>query len=112
MATVKGVAPGFLLLPAREYSYELKKRVAIELPISGSTADLLKSAALGEGVKIGLEEDFNLFEEDVFYLWQVVGVLFAKSKYPQLSDDEMLSVVAIEKLNDKIILHGEILKCV
>ncbi len=112
MSTVKGVAPGFLLLPAREYEYELKERITIEVPISGRTEDILKSEGAASNIKIGLEEEFSLFEDDVFYLWQVVGVLFAQSKYPQLSDNEMLNVVAIERVDDNFILHGEILKCV
>ncbi len=112
MVITKGVAPGFLLLPAREYSYELSKRITIELPVSGKIADILKAEELAEGIKIGLEEDFALFEGDIFYLWQIVGVLFAQSKYPQLDDNEMLNVVAIERVEDTLILHGEILKCV
>ena len=112
MVSVKGVAPGFLLLPAREYTYELKEKITIELPAAGRLSEILNKEELAEGVNIGLDDDFALFEDGVFYLWQVIGVLFAQTKYPQLKDDEMVNVVALERVGDNIILHGEILKCV
>lgn len=110
MATVKGVAPGFLLLPAREYTWELIRKVQISIPIEGKISETLNDVELASGVKIAGEDDFCIFEEDTFYLWEIVRVLFAKVSYPQLKDDECLNVVALERTGNDLIIYGEIIK--
>lgn len=107
---VTGVAPGFLLFPAREYKWELKDRVQIRVPIEGKISEFLNEADLAEGVKIAGDDEFSVFDGDVFYLWELIRVLFARSEYPSLNDDECLNVVALEKDGDSLVVHGEVIK--
>jgi hypothetical protein len=111
MTEVTGVAPGFLLLPAREYKWKLKKKIEIRIPIRGKISELLDENAQ-ENLKIHLEDDFDLKDAGIFYLWQVTGVLFASSQYPQLADNEVLNVVAIETTGEELVLYGEIIQSV
>ena len=41
MSKATGVAPGFLLLPAREYEWQLEKKIQIRVPLKGSIQELL-----------------------------------------------------------------------
>jgi hypothetical protein len=106
---VRGVAPGFLLLPAREYRWELKNRVEIRVPLKGSINELLGSKTLVDGVKIAGDDEFAVIEEDLLYLWEIIRVLFAKAEYPELRDNECLNVVTLERHDDELILYGEII---
>jgi hypothetical protein len=110
--TVKGVAPGFLLLPAREYEWELKDRLKIRVPIEGKISDFLDPDSLASGVKIAGDDTFAVFDDNIFFLWEIVRVLFAKSEYPGLLENECLNVVALEREDDELIIHGEIIQSV
>lgn len=109
---VKGVAPGFLLLPAREYDWELVAKVEIELPNQGSISDLLSELESQKGLQFPGEDDFCLFEDNVLLLWEVVRVMFVSKNYPDLEDDQCLNVVALEVKEDKIMVYGEIIRSV
>lgn len=106
---VKGVAPGFLLLPAREYEWVLDRKVELRIPNKGKISQLLKSTEFAAGVSFPGEDDFSLFEDNVLLLWQIVQVLFADIQYPQLKDNQCLNVVALEFDGDDIVLYGEII---
>lgn len=108
----RGVAPGFLLIPARDYSWELVRRVQLRLPNTGSIRAIIDQGVLDKNVSFPGEDEFSLFEDNVLLLWEVVRVLFASAQYPQLSDDECLNVVALEIAGDEIVLSGEIIKVV
>ena len=107
-----GVAPGFLLMPAREYAWELKERVEIKLPLQGSIKDLMSNVIGTGGVEVGGEDQFSIFEDGVLQLWEVVRILFVEAKYPSLADDECLNVVALELKGEDVVLYGEIIKSV
>ncbi len=109
---VKGVAPGFILLPAREYKWELKNRIEIRMPIKGKISDLLGSEALAAGMKIAGDDEFAIFDDNIFFLWEIVRVLFAKSQYPSLFENECLNVVALERDGDELVIHGEVIQSV
>jgi len=108
--TVKGVAPGFLLIPAREYEWELVKKVQLEVPNSGRIKDLLSEKELAEGVTFPGEDEFSIFEDNLLLLWEIVRVLFAQIKYPSLEDDQCMNVVALQFSGDIITIHGEIIR--
>ena len=110
--SVKGVAPGFLLIPAREYEWQLKNRVEIRIPIEGKISDFLGAESLAEGVKIAGDDEFVVFDDGVFFLWEIVRVLFARSEYPSLSEKECLNVVALERDGEELIIHGEVIQSV
>ena len=112
MTAVKGVAPGFLLLPAREYERELPRKVEISLPLEGSISDILKKENLSSRVQIGGEDHFSIFDDKLLLLWELVRVMFAGAKYPQLEDNESLNVVALEFTDDEVTIYGEILQSV
>jgi len=110
---VKGVAPGFLLIPAREYSWELVTRVQIRVPNEGSIKSLVGDKAFAEGVTFPGDDEFCLFDDNALLLWEIVRVLFAGAQYPQLKDNECLNVVAIDlprTETDDLVLHGEIVR--
>ncbi len=110
--TVMGVAPGFILLPAREYKWQLKNRIEIRIPIEGKISDFLDSETLAAGVKIAGDDEFAVFDDNVFFLWEIVRVLFAKSEYPSLLENECLNVVALERDGEELVIHGEVIQSV
>ncbi len=112
MPKATGVAPGFLLLPAREYEWELKKKIEMRLPLKGTIDEIIKKDTMPEGVKIAGDNDFSIFEDKVLLLWEIVRVMFAGTRYPQLEDDECLNVVALEFTEDEVIIYGEVIKSV
>lgn len=112
MSKVVGVAPGFLLLPAREYEWQLEKKIQINIPLKGKIQELLKNTCLSEQIKIAGDDEFSIFEDGLLLLWEIVRVLFAQGKYPALKDDESFNVVALEFENDEVVLHGEIIKSI
>jgi len=109
---MRGVAPGFLLLPAQDYSWELKQQVEIRIPLSGSVKEVIGNRDLDAGVAIAGEDDFSIFEDNVFQIWEVVRILFAGAKYPDLSSDECLNVVALELDGEELIVYGQIIRSV
>ncbi len=111
--TVRGVAPGFLLMPAREYVWERGERVELRVPLEGKLSDFLEPGALAAGVRIAGEDEFKIYDgDDIFLLWEITRVLFAKSKYPNLRDDECLNIVALERDGNELVLYGEIIKSI
>lgn len=112
MVSVKGVAPGLMLLPAREYAWELINRVEIRIPVRGLISDYIKADELAKGIKIGGEDAFELYDEEYVYLWDIVRVLFATQKYPQLKDDQCFNVLALRKDGQDVVLFGEIVRVV
>ncbi len=113
MDEVRGVAPGFILLPAKDYSWKTVKRIDIRIPLEGKISGILNELDLADGVKIGGPDEFAAFDEDgTVYLWDIVRVLFADFKYPQLSDGQCLNVVALAKDTEanELIVYGEILE--
>ena len=109
---VKGVAPGFLLIPAREYDWELESRVEIRLPNRGFVSEQAKDKPLTEGITFAGDDQFHIFEDNVLLLWEIVKVLFAGANYPHLEDNQCLNVVALEFDGDEVALHGEIIRSV
>jgi hypothetical protein len=109
---VRGIAPGFLLLPAREYEWQLDRRVEIRVPRQGSVSSLLGKQPLAEGIKFPGDDDFSIFEDNLLLLWEVVRVMFAGSQYPHLEDNQCLNIVALEVLEQEIVLHGEVIRAV
>ena len=108
---VKGVAPGFLLMPAREYEWERGERVELRVPLEGKLSDFVETEALAAGVRIAGDDEFQIFGGDnVYVLWEITRVLFAKAIYPSLKDNECFNVVALEKEEDELIIYGEIIK--
>lgn len=112
MTKTVGVAPGFLLLPAREYEWELQKKVEFRLPLKGNIEGILRKDVLSAGIQIAGEDAFSIFEDNVLLLWEVVRVMFAGARYPQLESDECLNVVALEFTDEEIIIYGEVIKSV
>lgn len=112
MPSVAGIAPGFLLMPAREYSWQLKNKVEIRVPLRGSIKKLLSNIVGAGEIDVGGEDQFSIFEDNVLQLWEIVRILFVQAKYPALADDECLNVVALELIDDEIVLYGEIIKSV
>lgn len=112
MPQVVGVSPGLLLLPAREYVWELKKRVEIKIPNEGLISDSLKSGELAEGVKIVGDDEYLVFKDNLLSLWEIPRILFAHKLYPQLDENQAFNVTTLE-IDDKfVIIYGEIIESV
>ncbi len=108
---VKGVAPGFLLMPAREYVWERGERVEIRVPLEGKLSDFIEPDAMAAGVRIAGEDEFKIFGgANIYLLWEITRVLFARAEYPSLKDDECFNVVALEKEGNELIIYGEVIK--
>lgn len=109
MSKVRGVS-GLVLLPARDYEWELVGRHSIRIPRQGKISDILNEQELASGVKIAGDDEFSVFEDNVMLLWEVVRVMFARSQYPSLEDDQCFNVVALEVSDDSIVVHGEVIR--
>ncbi len=112
MSSIKGVAPGFLLLPAREYEWKLKEKIEIRVPRKGKIDELLSEEDVASGVKISGQNDFSIFEDNLLLLWEIVRILFAHSRYPSLAEDEAVNIVALEFQGDEVVLFGEVIESV
>lgn len=112
MPTVKGVAPGFLLLPAREYDWELVTKVEIRVPNEGSIRDLVAHSKVSDDVNFPGADNFTVLGDNLLLLWELTRVLFASTKYPDLKDNECLNVVALEIAGPEIVLYGEVIRSV
>ncbi len=111
MGTAKGIS-GLVLLPAKEYEWELKSRHTIEVPNTGKISELLTDRELEAGTSIPGNDEFNINDDGLFQLWELVRVLFANAQYPALEDGECFNVVALETDAGVIRVHGEIIKSV
>lgn len=111
MGTARGIS-GLILLPAKEYEWELKGRHTIEVPNTGKITEFLREHELAVGISIPGENEFTIFDDGLFQLWELVRVLFANAQYPALEDGECFNVVALETDEDVIRVHGEIIKSV
>lgn len=116
MGTARGIS-GMVLLPARDYGWELVGRHTIEVPVVGKISDLAPEVPLDPGFSIPGEDEFAIVDGDVFLLWELVRVLFAEAKYPALEVNEYFNVVALEQVsapegNAKLLVHGEIIRAV
>jgi len=107
---VKGIAPGFLLLPAREYSWELIRKVEIRVPNEGSIQELVDNSMASKDVKFTGDDDFAINDDNLVLLWELVKVLFAAAKYPDLNDNECLNVVAMGFEGNEVVLYGEVIR--
>jgi hypothetical protein len=107
---VKGVAPGFLLLPAREYEWELVRKLEISIPNKGQLSTLVKANSANEQLKFAGEDSFTVFDDGVLSLWEVIRVMFANVRYPDLKDDECFNVFGVEINENDIVLHGEVIR--
>jgi len=111
--TVVGLPAGLLLIPAREhYNWERLNKIQIRVPNKGQVSELITPEERTQGLEIPGPDEFTLLEDQVFLLWEVVRVLFASNQYPNLEDDQCLSVTALEVDGDDIIVHGEIIRSV
>jgi len=112
MNQVVGVSPGLILLPAREYVWELKQKVEIKIPNDGLISMLLQPDALAPGVKIAGEDEFIVFDDDLLSLWEIPRILFALKRYPQLEANQALNVVTLEVSGNEITIYGEVIESV
>ena len=109
MSQVVGVSPGLILLPAREYVWELKNRLEIKIPNKGLISENLAEGDLAFGVKIIGEDEFLVFDEGMLSLWEVPRILFARKLYPQLEANQAFNVTTLEIVDDEITIYGEIM---
>ncbi len=106
----QGVAPGFVLMPARDYKWQVKNRIEIKIPLKGKVAQVVSARNMMDDFVIPGDDDFSIFEDDVFQMWEVVRILFASSQYPDLESDECLNVFAMEINGGELTLHGEVIR--
>lgn len=111
MGKAKGIS-GLVLLPARDYEWELISRQSLEVPKEGKISELLNDKELASGVKIPGDDEFSIFEDNLFLFWELTRVLFSKGNYPDLKDGQFFNALAVEIKENSIMLHGEILKLV
>ena len=111
MGTARGIS-GMILLPAKEYEWELKSRHTIEVPNSGKISEFLNEHELAIGTSIPGDDEFTVNDDGLFQVWELVRVLFASAQYPALEDGECFNVVAVEMDEDVIRVHGEVIKSV
>jgi len=112
MNQVVGVAPGLILLPAREYVWELKKRMEIKIPNEGLISEHLKSGELSEGVKIVGDDEFLVFDDNMLSLWEIPRILFAHKLYPALETTQAFNITTLEVSANEITIYGEVIESV
>ena len=112
MNQVVGISPGLILLPAREYVWELKKRVEIKIPNKGLISEHLHPEELAEGVKIVGEDAFIIFDDNMLSLWEIPRILFAHKLYPQLEANQAFNVTTLAVSDSEITIYGEVIESV
>jgi hypothetical protein len=112
MNQVVGVSPGLILLPAREYVWELKKRVEIKIPNEGLISEHLQPEELAKGVKIVGDDAFLVFDDNMLSLWEIPRILFAYKLYPQLEANQAFNVTTLEVGDNDITIYGEVIESV
>ena len=114
MSTVRGAVPGLVLLPAQDLLWEkITEPVTIVLPTRGKISELPAMQNITDGVKIPGEDEFCLMEEGVFRFIEMVRVLFAVGKYPNLKGNECFIVFGVEDDGpDSVIIHGQVVRVV
>lgn len=112
MNQVVGVSPGLLLLPAREYVWELKKRVEIKIPNEGLISDSLKPEELAAGVKIVGDDGYLVFDDNLLSLWEIPRILFARKLYPQLEANQAFNITTLEFGENEVTIYGEVIESV
>ena len=115
METAKGIS-GLVLLPAKDYEWELRGKHTIEVPMEGEISSLLKPKEFHADY-LGGEDEFCIYDSDdkTFLMWELVRVLFATAQYPSLAADEYFNIVAIENIiagdaGGVVRIHGEVIK--
>jgi hypothetical protein len=112
MNQVVGISPGLILLPAREYVWELKKRVEIKIPNKGLISDHLQPDELSKGVKIVGDDEFLVFDDNLLSLWEIPRILFAHKLYPQLETNQAFNVTTLDVSDSEITIYGEVIESV
>ncbi|KKN15291.1 hypothetical protein LCGC14_0987500 [marine sediment metagenome] len=112
MNQVVGISPGLILLPAREYVWELKKRVEIKIPNEGLISEHLQPEELAEGVKIVGDDAFIVFDDNMLSLWEIPRILFAHKLYPQLEANQAFNVTTLAVSDSEITIYGEVIESV
>jgi len=112
MNQVVGISPGLILLPAREYVWELKNRVEIKIPNEGLISEHLQSDELSEGVKIVGDDAFLVFDDNMLSLWEIPRILFARKLYPQLEANQAFNVTTLAVSDSEITIYGEVIESV
>ena len=112
MNQVVGISPGLILLPAREYVWELKNRVEIKIPNEGLISEHLQPDELSEGVKIVGDDAFLVFDDNMLSLWEIPRILFARKLYPQLEANQAFNVTTLEVSEGEITIYGEVIESV
>ncbi len=112
MNQVVGISPGLILLPAREYVWELKRRVEIKIPNEGLISDHLQPDELSKGVKIVGDDEFLVFDDNMLSLWEIPRILFAHKLYPQLETNQAFNVTTLEVSDNEITIYGEVIESV
>ncbi len=112
MNQVVGISPGLILLPAREYVWELKKRVEIKIPNEGLISEHLQPEELAEGVKIVGDDAFIVFDDNMLSLWEIPRILFAHKLYPQLEAKQAFNVTTLAVSDGEITIYGEVIESV
>lgn len=111
MGTARGVS-GLVLLPARDFKWELHGRHTLTVPLKGKISELVTEHELASGVQIAGDDDFSIFEDGIFLVWELVRVLFADAQYPSLKEDECFNVVGLEITDEEVHVHGEVIRAV
>ncbi len=112
MNQVVGISPGLILLPAREYVWELKRRVEIKIPNAGLISDHLQPDELAKGVKIVGDDAFLVFDDNMLSLWEIPRILFAHKLYPQLETNQAFNVTTLEVSEGEVTIYGEVIESV
>jgi hypothetical protein len=101
--------PTMVMFPAGNYCFRVTEdKHKITIPSKGVFKDL------APGVFTDEKDKFKIYDEEneVFYLATLTKVLFAVSKYPDLSDDQFFAPMVLLFNEDTIDIVGKVIEVV
>lgn len=103
---MRGTPPS-VSMKAKNYKFEVSENnFIIKIPKEGSYYDLDPTFFKKE------DGDFNIFNEETktFYMPAITKVLFAKSQYPDLPEDHYFTPIAMQVVEDGLVIIGQVIK--
>ena len=98
--------PTMVLLPARNYYFQVTGQHKITLPRKGTYAEL------EPGYFSESDGEFNLLdsENSIMYLPAISKVLFATKQYPNLKPNQLFAPIAVKYEEEEVHIYGQLVE--
>lgn len=98
--------PTLCLLPLRNAEFTVVEEIKITIPRKGKYSELSSELFKDE------DGEFNLLDEDVFYLPAITKVLLATGNYPNLKGNQLFTPAVVIFNDDSVEIQGSVLEII